>query len=263
MDPEFIAKLTLAAFAAIGVVIVLWQAVRCEGGWQVWLLYCVQRTYSGMRYHWRANRRCPFPQTGPALIIANHRSPIDPMMVWTNSHLTGRRNRIRVIGFLMAREYYDIRRFRWLYRALQSIPVERGGKDMAPARNALRRLQAGKLVGVFPEGGIHLGEELSDASPGIAWLALRAQVPVYPVYIHGAPQGDHMVEPFLKLARVRVTYGDAIDLSAYAGRRKSRELLTEVTELLMARLAELGGVSCGKPDAPKKNETLPFERATG
>jgi 1-acyl-sn-glycerol-3-phosphate acyltransferase len=134
---------------------------------------------------------------------------------------------------------------------------------MASAREALRRLQAGKLVAVFPEGGINLGKGLREASPGIAWLALRAKVPVYPVFIHGSPQGTDMVEPFLGTARVRVIYGDPIDLSGYEGQRKSHELLAEVTDLLMRRLAELGGVSYGKGDSPENGETLPFEQATG
>lgn len=260
MDSELSAQLTLAAYAAVSLFVIGWQVVRCDIGWQAWMLHCVQRVYSGMRYHWRSNRRCPFPQTGGALIIANHRSPIDPMMVWTNSHLTGPKPKFRVISFLMAREYYDNRSLNWMFRALQSIPVERGGNDTGPVREALRRLKQGQLVGVFPEGRINLGDGLLDASPGIAWLALKANVPVFPVFIHGAPQGDRMVEPFLKLARVRVTYGDAIDLSAYQGRRTSQELLKQVTDLLMQRLAELGGIACPGPDTP---ETVPFDQAIG
>ena len=71
MDPEAAAQVTLAGYAAVATVVIVWQALRCELGWQAWLLYCIERVYVGLGYHWRANRRCPFPPDGPALIVAN------------------------------------------------------------------------------------------------------------------------------------------------------------------------------------------------
>ena len=100
-------------------------------------------------------------------------------------------------------------------------------------------------------------------SKTVAWLALRADVPVFPVFIHDSPQGESMIDPFRTRCRVRVTYGDPIDLSAYRGRRKSRELLQEVTTLLMERLAELGGVSYQGSQNESTPVTLSVNRATG
>lgn len=67
---------------------------------------------------------------------------------------------------------------------MQSIPVDRNGRDIGPTREAIRRLERGDLIGIFPEGGINMGEGLREANPGIAFLALKAGVPVIPVYIH-------------------------------------------------------------------------------
>jgi len=50
-----------------------------------------------------------------------------------------------------------------------------------------------------------------------------------------------MVRPFCTPSRVRVTYGEPVDLARYWNHRVTHELLTEVTDLLMRRLAELGG----------------------
>ncbi len=58
-----------------------------------------------------------------------------------------------------------------------------------------------------------------------------------------------MVKPFYTRCRVKVVYGDPIDLSAYYDRKRTRTLLREVTDLLMRRLAELGGVDY-EPDLP-------------
>lgn len=241
-DSEQLAIITLVAYAAIALAVVVANRYRRAPAWDVWVLYCIERLYLPFMFHWRANRQAPFPEQGGALVIANHRSPVDPLMIWMNHHLPWSSRRVRVIGFLTAKEYCEPPGLRFITRAMRSIPVERGGSDMGPAREALRRLQNGELVGVFPEGRINLGEGLLDATPGIAWLALRAQVPVFPVYLHGTPQKGSMATPFYTPSRVRVTYGEPIDLSAYRDKPKSRPVLMEVTRLLMERLAEIGGV---------------------
>src|SRR5690606_20234993 len=188
--------------------------------------------------HWRANRHTsPFPECGPALIIANHRSPVDPQILWMNHHFGWKRHKIRTISFLTAKEDYEQPGIvGWICRTMQSIPAARAGRDMAPAGQALRMLQQGRIVGVFPEGRINTGPGLLPASSGPAWLALRADCPVIPVFIHGAPQGNTMVRSFLIPSRTTVVYGEPVDLTTYRSRPKSREVLEEVTELLMNRL---------------------------
>lgn len=257
MDPELSALVFLAIQATIIVAIVIWQMYRTAGSCLVWCLYAALRLVWGTVFHWRSNRHCPFPANGPAIIIANHRSPVDPLLVWMNHHLTGGgRRHIRPIGFLMAREYYELGYLKWLCLAMESIPVERNGKDVGPTREALRRLKAGKLLGVFPEGRINTGDGLLEANTGVAWLALKSRVPVYPVFIVDSPGGKNMVEPFLTPCRVKVIYGDPIDLSSFVNRRKSPQLLQEVTTLLMSRLAELGGVEySGAASAPRQRES--------
>ena len=245
MTPDQIAQLVLLAYAAIAVGALLVSVRRCRDGWKVWLLYFIQRIYVAFLFHWRANARCPYPEFSGALILSNHRSPVDPMMAWMNSHLRYEEpaRSIRVIGYLMAREFYEQPGLTgWIGRAMQSIPVDRDGRDMGPTREAIRRLERGDLIGIFPEGGINTGEGLRAANPGIAFLALKAGVPVIPVYIHDAPQSENMTEPLYTPCRVRVTYGTPIDLSPWQDQRKSQELLQALTDALMRKLADLGGV---------------------
>ncbi len=244
MNAEASALLVLGIYAAVIAFLVIRSVRQSRDGAGVWLLFFLQRLYSGLMFRWRAtNRPCPLPADGAALVVANHRSPVGPMMVWTNSHLRADDRGLRVIGFLTASEYCDVPGLRWLVRTMQSIPVERDGQDMGPTREALRRLKDGRLVGIFPEGGLNLGTDLREPNPGVAFLALKTKAPVYPVYIHGAPQdGDSMVEPFTTRCRVRVTYGERVDLSEWYGRKATQDVLVEVTNLMMSRLAELGGV---------------------
>ena len=245
MTADQLAQLTLLVYAAIAVGLLLASKRRCRDGWRVWLLFLVERLYVAFLSHWRANGRCPFPDSGGAIILSNHRSPIDPLMAWVNSHLRHDENArsIRVIAYLMAREYYEQPGLvGWISRAMQSIPVDRDGRDARPTRETLRRLEAGDLIGIFPEGGLNANEGLRTANLGVAFLALRSGVPIFPVYIHGVPCTENMLAPFFHPSRVRVTYGTPIDLSHLQGQRKTRELLQAVTDALMHRLAELGGV---------------------
>jgi 1-acyl-sn-glycerol-3-phosphate acyltransferase len=149
---------------------------------------------------------------------------------------------LRPIGYMMAKEYYENPVLNIFFRALGCIPVARDGADMGPAREALKHLKNGKLVGIFPEGRLNQGSDLLPANPGIAWLALRAQVPVYPAFIHNAPQGKSIGAPFYTPARVRVQFGPPIDLSEFHDAKKTQELLNQITRLIMTRLAHLGGV---------------------
>jgi 1-acyl-sn-glycerol-3-phosphate acyltransferase len=264
MNAETCAQLTLAAYAAAAVITLWWLAGRCEHGRMVSLLYVINRLMSGMIFHCRGSRRCPFPDDGPALIVANHRSPADPMLLWMNHHLVnvGNRRRIRSINFLMAREFYELPSMNWMYRALRCIPVDREAKEAAPVRDAIRRLRAGELIGIFPEGRINTGDGLlTPGGTGVAFLALKSRVPVYPVFIHGSPQADSMVSCFMTPSRVRLVYGDPIDLSQFYDHPKQRECFDDVTNLMMKRLAELGGVDTPPLADDRIEATIPLGRA--
>ena len=228
------------------VVIAVVTALRSDAGWRGWLLYQITRVYCPLMFRWRANNECTIPEHGPAIIIANHTSPVDPMLIWTRHNVLFRKRSTRVIGYMMAKEYFEQPGIiRWICRAMESIPVERDGRDMAPVKQALTRLKEGKLLGIFPEGGINPGTpdtRLLPASTGAAWLALTAQVPVIPVFIHDAPRSENMVRCFYMRTKVRVTYGSPIDLSQWTGKRKTQDLLKEVADHLMKSLAQLGGI---------------------
>lgn len=233
MPPDRIAQLTLVAYGLLFAALPVWRAWRDPLGWQVWLLYRIGTLYGRFCFRWRANRPCPFEHVSPAIIIANHRSPLDPLLIWIGV-LSG-----RPLGFLTAREYCEQPGLRFINKHMESIPVARDGKDMGAMRAALRRLQSGNVLGIFPEGRINKGNGLLPADPGVAWIVLRSRAPVYPVFIHNAPGGPSMVAPFFNFRPVRVTYGDPIDLSDLYERGVSSDVLREATDRIMSGLAAL------------------------
>ena len=240
---ESTAILLLFVYAVVAVWLIAWRVRRYDVNGLAWMLYCVERVFVGLMWRWRSDRPCPFPSDGAALVIANHSSAADPMQLWMNHHLGSGRRNVRTISFMMAKEYYNVPGIHWICRSMRSIPVSRDGKDTGPLRDALRKLQEGHLVGIFPEGRINVDDNgILDGSLGVGWLALKSRVPVYPVYLDNVPGGSNMVTPFLTRSQVRVIYGEPIDLSEFYDQRPKGVVLEQVTELMMTRLAELGGV---------------------
>lgn len=233
---------------------VTWR-VRVSGcGLQAWFLHWVARVYTRVMFDLKADTERTIPEDAPAIIISNHTSPVDPMLLWADHCGSFRSPVIRLPGFMTAKEYCDQRGLvGWICRVMESIPVARHGRDMTPAKQALKRLKDSQLVGVFPEGKINAvapDVQLIPGDTGAAWLALKSRVPVIPVYIREAPRGKSMVGSFLVRTHSRLYYGQPIDISRWYDQRLTQEILREVADEMMLQLARLGGVKPPPPVAP-------------
>ena len=113
-------------------------------------IYC--RTWHQLKI---IGRRDCIPESGPFILVANHTSGADPLLV---GFLTK-----RWIHYLMAREYHETFGLHWYFNAMGAIPVNRDGNDLRATRTALRLLKEGKGIGLFPQGGIRSAEELEAA----------------------------------------------------------------------------------------------------
>jgi 1-acyl-sn-glycerol-3-phosphate acyltransferase len=149
------------------------------------------------------------PERGPALLIANHTSGVDPFVLQASCR--------RVLRFLIAKELYDYWLFHPICRGLGCIPVRRDGSDLAATRAALRVLEQGQVVPIFPEGRItrQPGRELGQGKAGVAFIALRARVPVIPAYIWGTPETSQIWKALVTPSRARVLFGPPVDLSDF------------------------------------------------
>ena len=148
-----------------------------------------------------ARRRDRLPAAGPALIVANHNSHLDALVLMA---LLPLRLLPRVRPAASA-DYFLRGRWRaWFAtRVIGIIPVAAGsGRSHAdvlgPARDAL---MAGDIVIFFPEGTRGEPERLGKLKTGIVWLAQQLPtVPIYPVRLHGLgkvlPKGDWLPVPF-------------------------------------------------------------------
>ncbi len=176
----------------------------------------------------------PLPETGPAILISNHTCGIDHMLLQSTSR--------RLLGFMVAREYYEWKWIHWICRYIGCIPVNRDGRDFAATRAAMRALKEGRVLPIFPEGHIvpASGRRLDPMKPGTAYLAIHAQVPVIPAYICGTPETNEIIESLVTPSRARVIFGEPIDLSDIARKRAGdKEVQAEVSERFKRALLAL------------------------
>ena len=137
---------------------------------------------------------------GGAVLIANHRSSVDPFFVQLAA---GDR-----VHWMVAGEYFKHFLFGPLLRSYQAIPTNRGGFDNASTKRAIRLASQGGMVGMFPEGRINrTAAPMLSIRPGAAMVAARAGVPLVPIWIIGAPSGNQVYSALFRAAHVRVLVG--------------------------------------------------------
>ena len=130
------------------------------------------------RYHRLDAEPLALPETGPAIVVANHLSGLDPLLLLASSP--------RPLRFLIATEEYRRPFLNRLFRAAGCIPVDRGGRPERAFRAALRALREGEVIAMFPEGAVHGPDKPARTlRPGVVRLASLAQCPVVPARVSG------------------------------------------------------------------------------
>jgi 1-acyl-sn-glycerol-3-phosphate acyltransferase len=170
------------------------------------------------------------PAEGPVVLVANHRSFVDPFAVGLG--LSWR----RPVHFMAKAEMFK-QPLKTLLVVLNSFPVNRGGADRAAIRQALTLLGENRILGMFPEGTrVHEGE-VAQAQAGAAFLSLKTGSKIVPVGLVGT---EKIVRPGKKLPAlppVTVMYGHQIDPADFEG-LPSKERLPALTRALMEGIDE-------------------------
>ena len=151
---------------------------------------------------------------GPWILACNHLSHFDPPLIAGAFR--------RPLDFLAMRELFEPAWFGFLLRAANVIPVGRRQADTTALKAAWQRLEKGRIVCVFPEGGLRAGSTSvlggADLTEGVALLASRAGVPVRPAVIVGSDQ-LYVWQNWGRRPRIVVAVGEPM---APPGRRESR-----------------------------------------
>lgn len=208
-------------------------------------LYFINTLFVRLLWRTRVSGRLPTVDGQGAIIVCNHRSGIDPLLIQVTTN--------RVVHWLVAKEYVYHWSMSWAFRILQSIPVNRAGIDTAATKQAIRLAQNGGLVGLFPEGRINQTEKLLlSGRPGAALIALKARVPVIPCYVIDPPYNGTALGSFLMTARARVIVGTPIDISEYYDQSGDREVQELLTKRFLSEIAKLAGQPDFQPELAGK-----------
>ena len=168
------------------------------------------------------------PPTGAAILVSNHISGVDPLLIQSVCP--------RMISWMVAGEYTRIRGMSWIFKEIGAIPVARTGKDLASTRAAMRALSEGAVLGVFPEGRIETDRELLPFQTGVALMAIKTHVPVYPVYIEGTQRGLEIAEAVLRPSVSSVTFGSEV---VFERDSTSKEALDHATQKIRNAIRDL------------------------
>jgi 1-acyl-sn-glycerol-3-phosphate acyltransferase len=188
--------------------------------------------------------RDALPSSGAFIIVANHRSGCDPNLVAATT--------MRWIVFLMAREYYEIRGLQWMFRRLDCVPVNRDGNDFSATRRALTRLHEGRVICIFPQGGIRESEEFAVAKAGVALLASKTDVPVIPLYIDGSPLDDSVFRSLFIPSRSRLYRGAPLRFVGDS-QKPRRADLEAFGQRIVDAIAQLKRIASQPPNAVEKS----------
>lgn len=158
-------------------------------------------------------------QTGAFLLAANHISHFDPPII---SSVVRRK-----IDWMAMAEFFPVPVLGGFLRAVDAFPADRDRADRTTIRTALERLRAGRIVGIFPEGGIRDGaRSVLEGAPlrsGASALAHLAAVPIVPCVILGTDRlyGKKNWRPFRRTP-IWMAFGKPIETSATMDKSAAR-----------------------------------------
>ncbi|MGD9216817.1 MAG: 1-acyl-sn-glycerol-3-phosphate acyltransferase, partial [Desulfobacteraceae bacterium] len=134
-----------------------------------------------MVYRLRCQGLEQLPESGPALLVCNHVSYIDALIISAVFR--------RPIRFVMHQRYYRLPALHWFFKLTRMIPIDSARNNPALLRSALKQidtaLKNSELVCLFPEGRLTRNGDISRFRPGVEKIVQRRPVPVVPLALRG------------------------------------------------------------------------------
>jgi len=175
---------------------------------------------------------------GGYVLACSHLSHLEPFAV----SITLRRK----IEWMARIEFYRNRLMGGMLYLMDAFPVNRSGVPVSAIRTAIARGRAGRVVGIFPEGGVATGNQSAcrggPIKQGACLVAIRAGIPIVPCVV----LGTHMLndfEPWLPFRRAKlwIAFGQPIEPVRYAPNRKAarREMARQLGDAFCSLYEEL------------------------
>ncbi|MGE5588333.1 MAG: lysophospholipid acyltransferase family protein [Clostridia bacterium] len=182
------------------------------------------------------------PSEGPVILVANHLSMLDPIVLGCAV--------ARPVRFMAKHELFSNRLFAWILSGVGAFPVRRGQADREAFHKAIEILLKGQVLGVFPEGTRSLTGRLQAPYSGAVVLAEKTGAPIVPVGIVGTDKILRKGAVLPRPGRISVRVGRPIYASScHQGQAQEagRESV-DLKSLMMQHIAELiaGGAQAAR-----------------
>ncbi len=203
------------------------------------------------------------PSSGAYLAVGNHLGRLDAMLAMILS------DRDDII-LMVAEKYQVYWIWRWTARHLDALWLDRHNADFRTLREVQKRLKAGGIAAVAPEGTRSATGQMQPGKPGAAYLASKTGVPIIPLAITGTLDAEvyHRLKRFRRL-EITIRVGEPFALPPLP-RQNRDEFLQQSTDEMMCRIAallppEYRGVYAGHPRLKEllSNEPNQLEKEIG
>jgi len=189
-----------------------------------------------------------------AVVVANHISHFDPVLLASAFR--------RAIYWMTTKEFYSNPLLGALLRVLNTIPIDRSRPDHRALRLGVERLRAGRLIGVFPEGGIRAGPTsiLGGAAPksGAGALARIAHAPIIPCVVFGSDRlyAPESWRPRLSRTKIWIAIGAPFSVSDASGSEANARLAEALRQLGTATVAQFSLQPDDLPATPQRRKGI-------
>jgi len=211
--------------AAVKSPVAEFDPVRINWEWSLWR--AMLRIVVTLMFDVKVYNRHHIPKTGGVLMISNHQSYADPVLI--GAYLR------RPMSYLAKSELFRNRIFGWWLLKLRAFPVKQGTGDVGAVKETIRRLKQGHMLNIFAEGGRCSDGEIGPIQSGAALVVKRAGVPIVPCVIDGAFEAWPSNRKFPKCHPIRVMYGPPLDVEGMS----AKNITALIDRTLRAMFAEL------------------------
>ena len=161
---------------------------------------------------------------GAVVLCPNHSSALDPILLACALH------RSVPLRIMAKKQLMDVPLLGWFLGKMGAFGVDRGNSDIGAIKTSIRSLRDGWKLMIFPEGTrVKEGEEV-EAKGGAAMIAIRAGVPMQPVYISTNKR---------LFRKTKIVFGPAYE-PVYTGKKGTAEEYQANVEEIMRQVKELG-----------------------
>ena len=194
--------------------------IRKETKWKKFLRAVIKGVLRTIyRIVFRVKIKGEVPNEGAYVICSNHINYLDAAAIVLFNK--------RKVNFVAKEDLFKNEFLMWLGHLFDVIPIKRNMQDIDAMKRCLKVLKNNELLGIFPEGTRKGMEKNMKAKNGAAFMAMKANVKIIPVGIHGS---------FKPFSKVYINYGTPIDLSEYTNQK---EKLDEATDKVMNEIVML------------------------